>query len=99
VGWVSIDAKHSLEDVIMLVAEFKRLYGDRVAAPGVGFNKLRCTLRMSSLSTSWACCESGSGGGYALGSGDSIANYVRIENYLEMLRLGVRCSRYLPRLK
>ena len=32
------------------------------------------------------------GGGYALGSGNSIANYVPVENYLAMLDEGLNYS-------
>lgn len=34
------------------------------------------------------------GGGYALGSGNTIANYVRIENYLAMLEEGLKHGKY-----
>ena len=34
------------------------------------------------------------GGGYALGSGNSVANYVKLENYLAMLDEGRTVGRY-----
>jgi uroporphyrinogen decarboxylase len=34
------------------------------------------------------------GGGYALGSGNSIANYIPAENYIAMLEEGWRAGRY-----
>ena len=34
--------------------------------------------------------ECAPGGGYALGSGNSVTNYVRVENYLAMLEEGWR---------
>jgi len=89
---VRIDAKHSFEDAIMPVAEFKRKYGDRVSVlGGVDVNKL-CQLKEKELrqyirNILDKCM---SGGGYALGSGNSITNYVPIENYLIMLEEGAK---------
>jgi len=33
-------------------------------------------------------------GGYALGSGNSITNYMKIENYQAMLHIGARYGKY-----
>ena len=89
---VRIDAKHSFEDAIMPVTEFKRKYGDRIAVlGGVDVNKL-CQLKEKELRQyirdilDKCMC----GGGYALGSGNSITNYVPIENYLIMLEEGAK---------
>jgi uroporphyrinogen decarboxylase len=35
------------------------------------------------------------GGSWALGSGNSIPNYVKVENYLAMLNEGARMGRYV----
>ncbi len=89
---VKIDAKHSFEDAIMPVTEFKIKYGDRVSVlGGVDVNKL-CQLKEKELRQyirdilDKCMC----GGGYALGSGNSITNYVPIENYLIMLEEGAK---------
>jgi hypothetical protein len=34
------------------------------------------------------------GGGYALGSGNSITNYMKIENYKAMLNIRIKHGRY-----
>jgi len=34
------------------------------------------------------------GGGYALGSGNSITNYMKIENYKAMLKIGTKYGKY-----
>jgi uroporphyrinogen decarboxylase len=34
------------------------------------------------------------GGGYALGSGNSITNYMKIENYKAMLDIGTKYGKY-----
>jgi len=89
---VKIDGKHSFEDVIMPVTEFKKRYGDRIAVlGGVDVNEL-CRLKEKELRQYVRdildkCMP---GGGYALGSGNSITNYMPIENYLIMLDEGAK---------
>jgi uroporphyrinogen decarboxylase len=89
---VRIDAKHSFEDAIMPAAEFKKKYGNRIAVlGGVDVDKLsqlkekelRCYVR----DILDKCMP---GGGYALGSGNSITNYIPVENYLTMLDEGAK---------
>lgn len=93
---VKIDAKHSFEDKILPVAEAKKLYGHRVAIlGGVDMNFL-CTsgpdqVRRYVRDVIAAC---GPGGGYALGTGNSVANYVPLENFLALLDEGRRCGVY-----
>jgi len=88
---VRIDGKHSFEDEIMPVGEFKRKYGDRVGVlGGVDVDKL-CRLSEEELrqyvrNILEQCAVDG---GYALGSGNSIANYVPVKNYLIMLEEGL----------
>jgi len=89
---VKIDAKHSFEDLVMPVTQFKKKYGDRIAAlGGVDMNKL-CRLEESKLRkyVGDILDKCMSGGGYALGSGNSIANYIPVKNYLTMLDEGAK---------
>lgn len=87
---VKIDAKHSFEDQIMPVAEFKQLYGGKIAVlGGIDIDKL-CRLPEDDLrryirETLEACMPSGR---YALGSGNSVTNYIPVRNYLCMLDEG-----------
>ncbi len=84
---VRIDAKHSYEDSILPVTEAKKLYGDRIAILG-GFDVDRlCRSSESEVReyTRMLLAECGRGGGYALGSGNSIAPFVPVRNYLAML--------------
>lgn len=92
---VGIDAKHSFEDEIMPVAEFKKKYGSRIAVlGGVDVDKLarfpEKELREYVRRILDECMR---GGGYALGSGNSIANYIPVESYLTMLDEGLRWNR------
>jgi len=87
---VQIDAKHSYEDAILPVTEAKKIYGNRIAILG-GFdvNKLcRSTEKEIREYVNLLIDDVGTSGGYALGSGNSIADYVPVENYLIMLDEG-----------
>ncbi|NJD04330.1 MAG: hypothetical protein FIA99_17435 [Ruminiclostridium sp.] len=87
---VRIDAKHSYEDIIMPVEKAKEQYGKRVSILG-GFDMDRlCRSNAEEIRnyTSMLMDKLGSSGGYALGSGNSIAAYVPADNYLTMLDQG-----------
>ena len=93
---VGIDAKHSFEDVIQPVAEFKRQYGSRVAAlGGIDVDVLsRGSEEEVRRYTRRVIEECAPGGGWALGSGNSITNYMPVENYLAMLDEGRKTGVY-----
>ncbi len=89
---VRIDGKHSFEDAIIPVTEFKKKYGERIAVlGGIDMNVLASfsekDLRSYVRRTLEICHQ---GGRYALGSGNSISNYIPISNYLSMLDEGLR---------
>ncbi len=88
---VKIDAKHSFEDTIIPVTKFHKKYGSRIAVLGgidvdvlcrFPKDKLRAYIR----NVLQECVPKG---GYALGSGNSVANYVSSENYLIMIEEGL----------
>jgi len=87
---IKIDAKQSFEDKILSVIEFKERYGDKVTPlGGVDMDKL-CRLPEKELKS---YCRNilekcMSGGRYAYGTGNSVANYIPIENYLLMMEEG-----------
>jgi uroporphyrinogen decarboxylase len=85
---VKIDAKHSFEDVIMPVTEAKRRWGSRVALLGGIDMDFICRAAPAAIMertkrTMEVCAQ---GGGYAIGTGNTVANYVPVENYLAMLK-------------
>lgn len=90
IDWVGIDAKHSFEDVIMPAAEAKRRYGGRIAIlGGVDVDYLsRHSVDEVRAYTRKMIEECAPGGGWALGTGNSVPNYVPVENYLAMLDEG-----------
>lgn len=87
---VKIDAKHSFEDTIEDVREVKRTYGKRIAIIGgidVDFlcRSDEAAIRRRTRETLDACQP---GGGYCLGTGNSVANYIPLDNYLAMVDEG-----------
>lgn len=90
IDYARIDAKHSYEDAIMPVTEAKKKYGEKIAIlGGVDVDKLsrwsEPEIRKYIRDIIDKCAPVG---GYALGSGNTIANYVKVENYLAMLDEG-----------
>ncbi|HJO94503.1 MAG TPA: uroporphyrinogen decarboxylase family protein [Victivallales bacterium] len=86
---LGIQAKHSNEDAIAPFDRWIQDYGDRIAVIG-GFDMdFLCSKsendvysRVLELGTKYRK----SANGYALGSGNSIPDYVPVENYLAMIR-------------
>jgi len=89
---VGIDAKHSFEDAICPAAEAKRRWGDRIGIlGGVDVDKLARlpgpALRRYVREVIDRCAP---GGRFALGSGNSIPDYIPVESYLTMLDEALR---------
>ena len=83
---VHIDAFHSFQDVIIPIGEFHRRYGGRVAAlGGVDMDPLarleELALRKYVRDILQECMP----GRFALGSGNTVANYIPVRNYLAMV--------------
>lgn len=93
---VEIDAKHSFEDTFLPVTEAKRQYGDRIAILGGVDLDFLCRAPEEQVRTyvRKVIDVCGPGGGYALGTGNSVANYVPVQNYLAMLDEGRRYGVY-----
>jgi uroporphyrinogen decarboxylase len=87
---VGIDARHSFEDTIETVTSAKEQYGDRIALLGGIDMDFLCSatqeqVRQRVQSTLQTCLP---GGGYCLGTGNSVANYIPLDNYFAMLDQG-----------
>jgi len=85
-----IDAKHSYEDQIMPVEEMKRQYGHRWAVLGGIDVDFLCRsseeeVRRRVRQVLDVCLP---GGGYALGTGNTVANYVPLNNFIAMVDEG-----------
>lgn len=84
---VKIDGRHSTEDVIIPIEEFKARIHPRIAAlGGMDLNLLASAdeegVRARTREIMTRCMP---GGRFAFGSGNSICNYVPVRNYLAML--------------
>ena len=89
---VKIDALHSFEDVCCPIIEYKKRYGSRIAVlGGVDMDKL-CRLDEENLRkyVKNILEECMTGGRFALGAGNTIANYVPLKNYFIMLDEGLK---------
>jgi len=87
---VNIDARHSYEEVILPVTEAKKRWGDRCAIiGGVDVDRL-CRYSDEDLRSyvSGILDVCAVDGGYALGSGNSLANYIPVAAFLAMLEEG-----------
>jgi uroporphyrinogen decarboxylase len=91
-----IDAKHSYEDQVQPVTCFKKAYGDRMAALGGIDLDFLCRasedeVRQRVREVLAVCMP---GGGYALGTGNTVANYVPVRNFLAMVDEGLKIGCY-----
>ncbi|MFW5857815.1 MAG: uroporphyrinogen decarboxylase family protein, partial [Planctomycetota bacterium] len=90
-----IDAKHSFEDQILPVEQFKAQYGDRVTPLGGLDVDVICRadeaeLRAYTRRHIEACFARD--GHWALGTGNSLTNYMPVENYLVVLEEGMAAT-------
>lgn len=89
-----IDAKHSFEEVILPVEEFKRLYGDRCTPLGGLDVDMICRAPHDELLayTRRKVEQCYSDGWWALGTGNSLTDYMPVENFLMVLEEGRRVA-------
>jgi len=88
---VKIDAKHSFEDTIEDVRKVKHTYGKKMALIGGIDMDFMCrstpeAIRKRVRDTLDVCLP---GGGYCLGTGNSVANYIPLDNYLALVDEGL----------
>jgi uroporphyrinogen decarboxylase len=87
---VKIDGKHSFEDTIEDVRQVKDTYGQEIAILGGMDVDFLCradeaAIRQRVRDTLDKCLP---GGGYCLGTGNTPANYIPVDNYLAMVDEG-----------
>jgi uroporphyrinogen decarboxylase len=91
-----VDALHPIEPMAMDIAEVKRRYGDRLCL--VGNVDVDLLSRGSPAEVREVVrrniATAGVGGGYCVGSGNSIPDYVKPENYLAMLDAAAEFGTY-----
>ena len=88
---VKIDAFHSFQDVIIPITEFHERYSDRIAALGGVDMDLLARLPEGELQryVRNILDECMPRGRFALGSGNTVANYIPPANYLAMMQAGL----------
>ncbi len=84
---IKIDGKHSFEDIITPIWEYKKRWGDRLSLiGGIDIHKLSTydepMLRAYIRGVIDKCAP---GGRFAVGSANSVPSYVPVENYLVMV--------------
>jgi len=89
---IEIDAKHSFQDNILPIQEYKKRWGDKVGLlGGVDVDKLSLSepdaLRTYVRQIIDKCSP---GGRFAVGAGNSIPSYIPVINYLTMLDEALR---------
>jgi uroporphyrinogen decarboxylase len=89
---VGIDAKHSFEDTIEDVCEDKKIYGHQLSLLGGIDVDFLCRSNLAEVRKrvreTLDVCQPG--GGYCLGTGNSVANYIPVDSYLAMMDEGRR---------
>ncbi len=91
---IGIDARHSFEDNIEDVVTAHKKYGHRVAHLGGIDMDFICRATESEIRerVRYTLRECMPSGGYCLGTGNSVANYIPLDNYLVMLDEGRKFS-------
>jgi uroporphyrinogen decarboxylase len=82
---IGYEAKHSYEDNIIPVEEFYPRYNGRIAVLGGIDLDFVCRSTPDEIYTRSRKMVDSSPSGYALGSGNSIPQYVPVENYMAMI--------------
>jgi uroporphyrinogen decarboxylase len=93
---LGIDAKHSNEDIIAPFDEWIRRYGERIGLLGGIDVDLLCQKSPAEIEAEVyekGCRFRQTARGYALGSGNSIPEYVPVEGYLAMIEAAQRIRR------
>lgn len=91
---MKFDAKHSYQDVIIPVEEFYEKWSDKISVLG-GFDvEYLCSSTADEVyKRAKSMLERTSKkGGYAIGTGNSVAKYIPMENYLAMTKAFLECD-------
>lgn len=92
-----VNALHPIEPQAMDIREVKKRYGDRLCVIGnldLSGPLTRGTPQEVEQEVKRLLREVAPGGGYCLGSGNSVPDYVPVENYLAMIEATHRYGRY-----
>lgn len=87
IEYMRFDGKHSYEDKILPVEQAYEMYGNRIAILGGMDLDFICRSEPESIRrrVKKILEKTGQNGGYAVGTGNSVPEYVPLENYLAMI--------------
>jgi len=92
-----VDALHPIEPKAMDIREVKRRYGERLCVIGnidLGYTLTRGTPGEVAAEVKQRLREAAPGGGYCLGSSNTVPDYVPTENYVAMIETALECGGY-----
>jgi uroporphyrinogen decarboxylase len=95
-----VDALHPIDPTCMDIEDAKKRVGDRLCVMGNISNDLLMTGTPDEVAylTKQRLKTLGPGGGYCLGSGNSVPSWAKIENYRAMIETGLQFGRYPIRI-
>ena len=93
---IGVDVVQPIDPTCLNIVEFKQKYGDRICLVGNVANEL---LRRGSPAEVEArvkelLAEVAPGGGYCVGSGNSVPDWAQFENYMAMRNTTLRYGAY-----
>lgn len=93
---LGVDALHPIDPTCMDIEEVKKRFGRRISIFGNVSNELLMNGAPADVSalTKKLLKTIAPGGGYCLGSGNSVPSWARIENYQAMVSTALRFGRY-----
>jgi uroporphyrinogen decarboxylase len=97
---IGVDALHPIDPTCMDIAEVKRRVGDRLCLFGNISNEILMTGTPEEVAalTKQRLREIAPGGGYCVGSGNSVPNWAKFENYMAMRDTVLTYGQYPIRL-
>ena len=92
-----VNALHPIEPLAMDSRELKEIYGDRLCLLGnieIGETLTLGTPEDVEAEVKQRVADLAPGGGYGVGSSNTVAHYVKMENYKAMIRATRKYGRY-----
>jgi len=97
-----VDAIHPIEPKAMDIVEVKERWGDKLAIIGnidLGYTLTRGTIEDVVKEVKERIKQLAPGGGYAVGTSNTVTHYVKLENYKAMIETTKRWGRYPIRIR
>lgn len=93
---LEIDALHPIDPTCMDIEEVKQKVGDRITLMGNISNEMLMRSKPEEVShlVRERIKKIAPGGGYCLGSGNSVPDWAKYENYLAMIKTGLAYGKY-----